>query len=75
IVGEIILPGGSSLNRELVFVGFAWWYRKYAPDDRVLEKLEAEARAEKRGLWADKNPIPPWEWRQIQRGRRRGRSL
>jgi len=31
IVGEVILPGGISLNKELVYVGLAWWYRKYAP--------------------------------------------
>jgi micrococcal nuclease len=67
LVGEVILPGGSSLNKELVFVGLAWWYRKYAPNDLTLKALEAGARAEKKGLWADKNPIPPWEWR---RGRR-----
>jgi len=67
IVGEIILPGGLSLNKELVYVGLAWWYRRYAPNDRTLKALEAGARAEKKGLWADKNPIPPWEWRKMQR--------
>ena len=34
-------------------------------------KVMREARAAKRGLWADKNPIPPWEWRRIERGRRK----
>jgi micrococcal nuclease len=71
IVGEVILQGDSSLNKELVFVGLAWWYRKYAPNDRILEKLEAEAREAKRGLWADKNPIPPWEWRRGVGGRQK----
>ena len=69
LVGEVILPSGSSLNKELVYVGLAWWYRKYAPDDRTLKVLEAKAKEDKKGLWADKNPIPPWEWRQMQRGR------
>jgi len=64
IVGMVILPDGKNLNWELVGTGFARWYRKYAPDDRILERLEAEARA-------DKNPIPPWEWRKMQRGRRK----
>nr|NIO21134.1 SNase-like nuclease [Candidatus Aenigmarchaeota archaeon] len=69
IVGEVILPDGLSLNKQLVYMGLAWWYRKYAPNDRTLKALETGARAAKRGLWADKNPIPPWEWRRIGRGR------
>jgi len=69
IVGEVILPDGLSLNKDLVHAGFAWWYRKYAPNDRTLKALEAGARAKKGGLWADKNPIPPWEWRRGERGR------
>ncbi|NIM99383.1 MAG: SNase-like nuclease, partial [candidate division Zixibacteria bacterium] len=59
IVGEVILPDGNSLNKELVYVGLAWWYRRYAPDDRTLKALEAGAREAKRGLWAEKNPVPP----------------
>lgn len=38
----------------------SWWYRKYNPDDTELEKLEEEARKEKRGLCQDENPILPW---------------
>ncbi len=64
IVGEVILPDGTSLNQELVRAGLAWWYRKYAPNDRILKVLEDEARNAKQGLWADCCPIPPWEWRK-----------
>ena len=67
IVGEVILPDGLNLNQELVDAGLAWWYRKYAPNNRTLKALEAGAREAKRGLWADKNPIPPWEWRRGKR--------
>ena len=63
-VGEVILPDGPVLNHELVRAGLAWWYRKYAPDDGTLAQLEADARAAKRGLWADAEPVPPWEWRR-----------
>ncbi len=62
-VGEVILPDGQVLNHELVRAGFAWWYRKYAPEDGTLAQLEADARQAKRGLWADAEPVPPWEWR------------
>ena len=50
-----------NLNQELVKQGWCWWYRKYAPGDTVLERLEAEAREERKGLWADHKPVPPWE--------------
>jgi endonuclease YncB( thermonuclease family) len=30
----------------------------------VLEGLEKDARAAKKGLWADPQPVPPWEWRK-----------
>lgn len=63
-VGEVVLPDGRSLNRELVRAGLAWWYRQYAPRDAELERLEADARRERRGLWADPQPVPPWDWRR-----------
>jgi hypothetical protein len=45
----------------------AWWYRQYAPHDTTLAQFEAEARAAKRGLWADAHPVPPWQWRKGNR--------
>ena len=59
-VGEVVLPDGRSLNEELVRAGYAWWYRKYS-DDALLE---AEARGARRGLWAEMDSVPPWEWRR-----------
>jgi len=41
----------------------AWVYVRYAKD-QSLYQVEAEARAQRRGLWADKESVPPWEWRQ-----------
>ncbi len=43
----------------------SWWYRKYAPGDTVLDGLETEAQARRIGLWADPQPVPPWEcWKR-----------
>ena len=66
-VANVILPDERNLNREIVKVGFAWWFRKYAPKDKVIEGLESEARAAKRGLWADREPVPPWDYRALMR--------
>lgn len=70
-VADIILPDGRNLNRELVAAGLAWSYERYAPEAADLAKLEAKARAEKRGLWSDASPMPPWEWRHSESGARR----
>jgi micrococcal nuclease len=62
LLGEVILPGGRSLNQELVRAGFAWWFRKYSRD-LTLAHLEQEAREARRGLWADPSPEAPWAYR------------
>lgn len=66
IVAEVYLPDGRSLNQELVRAGYAWWFRRYS-DDPTLQRLEQEARRARRGLWADNNPVPPWEFRRDSR--------
>jgi endonuclease YncB( thermonuclease family) len=55
---------GIDANAEQVRRGMAWVYRRYAPIDAPLYAVEGEAKAEKRGLWVDAEPIPPWEWRR-----------
>lgn len=67
-VGEIILPDGRSLNRELVRAGFAWHYKKYS-SDASLAQLEREARAARLGLWADPSPQAPWDFRREEKSR------
>ena len=62
LLGEVVLPDGRSLNQELVRAGYAWWFRRYSRDVR-LARLEEEARQDRRGLWADRAPEPPWEYR------------
>ena len=66
-IADVLLPDGSNVNHELVKDGWCWWYRKYAPGNTTLERLEAEARESRMGLWVDHDPVPPWEWRK--RGR------
>jgi endonuclease YncB( thermonuclease family) len=66
-MADVLLRDGTNVNHEMVKQGWCWWYRKYAPRDTVLEGLEKDAREAKRGLWADPQPMPPWEWRKRTR--------
>jgi micrococcal nuclease len=67
-LADVILPDGTNVNHTLVKDGWCWWYRKYAPGDTVLEGLENKAREAKKGLWVDRQPMPPWEWRKARQG-------
>lgn len=64
LLEEVVLPDGHMLNQELVREGACWWYRKYAPGDKVLQGLEKYAREKRKGLWADAQAVTPWEWRK-----------
>lgn len=61
-----IYQSGLDVNAEMVRRGMAWVYIKYVKDKR-LNQLEAEAREQRRGLWEDKDPVPPWEWRRARK--------
>lgn len=54
-----------NVNAEMVNQGMAWAYRQYAIDDALI-KLEGQARAAHRGLWADPAPVEPWLYRQTK---------
>jgi len=54
---------GKDANAEQLRVGLAWVYDHYVTD-RSLYELQDAARASGYGLWADRNPVPPWEWRR-----------
>lgn len=50
---DVLLPDGANVKHRFVKNGWCWGYRKYAPEDTVLEGLEIEARESKKGLRAD----------------------
>lgn len=64
VLGDVVLPSRKILNEELVRAGYAWHYKKYS-DDATLAELELQARKSRRGLWQDRDPIPPWDYRKI----------
>jgi endonuclease YncB( thermonuclease family) len=75
IVGKILLDG-KDINLKQIKAGMAWHYKFYedeqTPEDRELySKAEAEARAARRGLWQDSNPIEPFQFRKEEKRERR----
>lgn len=64
-LGEVFVDG-KSINLELVRQGFAWAYVEYSPPAEYVSE-QAAAKMGGKGLWADKEPVPPWEFRKRRR--------
>jgi endonuclease YncB( thermonuclease family) len=62
--------GSVDLSAEQVRRGYAWVFRRFTRDPELIA-LEDDARAARRGLWADRAPIPPWTWRDRHPSARR----
>ncbi len=72
-----VLINAENLNEQIVARGHGWVYKKNCTADYCNDwlKLEETARDAQIGLWEDKNPQPPWEWRAEHRnGKGSGRS-
>ncbi|EAA9461461.1 hypothetical protein EIP56_06120 [Salmonella enterica] len=65
VIGRVFTTNGTEASRFMVKSGAAWVYERYNADES-LPALQREAQEQKRGLWADSNPVPPWEWRHKQ---------
>ncbi|HKS26543.1 MAG TPA: thermonuclease family protein [Pyrinomonadaceae bacterium] len=74
ILGKVMLDG-RDINLEQLRSGMAWYYKAYerdvaAADRKPYSDAEAQARASKRGLWADSSPLAPWDFRRSERAGR-----
>lgn len=61
-------PKIHDIGRLQLMAGMAWWDRQsatgLAPQEREDYEIEEfNAKLRRLGLWADKKPVPPWEWR------------
>ena len=61
----VVTCAGIDVNRAQVERGLAWVYPKYNRDPS-LPALQAAAAAQRRGLWAELHPVPPWEFRRVK---------
>ena len=67
VLGVVSLDG-KEINLVMVQNGYAWHYSYYDKTPAYIE-AEKQARAEKKGLWQDPNPINPYQFRKSQKKR------
>lgn len=63
----LVTSRGKMVNLELVREGLAWFYPRYCLEQPIcgeMRRLEKKARAAGRGLWRDKSPVAPWDWKR-----------
>ncbi|MDI1238661.1 MAG: thermonuclease family protein [Polaromonas sp.] len=70
-VGKVLVEGLDA-NLAQVEAGFAWHYKAYQREQSGADRLaythaEERAREARKGLWMDREPTPPWEWRKQRR--------
>jgi len=70
VIGKVVVADVDAGLRQ-VATGMAWHYRAYARERPPVSRYayaaaEADARAARRGLWAEKNPQPPWDFRHLK---------
>jgi endonuclease YncB( thermonuclease family) len=67
-----VLVNGRDVNLIQVEQGMAWFYREYQReqsrnDRKLYESAEDAAKAQRRGLWLDPEPVAPWDFRKNKR--------
>lgn len=70
-VGKVVI-NGLDVCLEQIKLGMAWHYKLYeseqSKEDReTYAQAEQAAQFQQIGLWKDKNTIPPWEFRKLQK--------
>ena len=71
ILGKVLL-NDQDMNLKQIEAGLAWHYKKYQDEQAATDRgkysdAELDARQRERGLWADRAPVPPWEYRRAKR--------
>lgn len=56
--------GSTDVASAQVSAGLAWVYTPYAEHHPHLAPLQRQARADGKGLWSQKRPLAPWDYRR-----------
>jgi len=63
--------GGTDIGLAQVCAGYAWVFEAFVEqlspaEQQTYRACQITARTEKRGLWRESQPTPPWVWRHSQ---------
>jgi endonuclease YncB( thermonuclease family) len=64
-----VFAGGQDVGLQMIARGAAWHFTAFAKEQTAQERrdyaaAQDAARAAQRGIWASKDPMPPWECRE-----------
>jgi endonuclease YncB( thermonuclease family) len=67
-----VYTGTTDVGLALVEAGLAWHFKRFESEQSATEReaftqAELAARTARRGLWAEPDPMPPWECRAAKR--------
>ena len=70
VLAKIVLDG-MDVNLLQVSRGYAWHFKKYRKQQSLIDReaysdAEFNAKKNKLGLWKEKKPIAPWNWRKMK---------
>ena len=66
-VAYVFLRNGTCINQMLLENGLAWWNNDRIPGNYLFKNIEKNARMNKKGLWKNKNAVPPKEFRKLRK--------
>lgn len=67
-----VMHDGRDVGLMLVQAGLAWHFKRFEAeqsraDRQTYARAEQVARQDEVGLWVDREPLPPWDYRDRQR--------
>lgn len=78
LVGKVFYDK-MDVGQQMIRDGVAWYDKTYENDLTEAERnlyigSEEAARNERRGLWQEPSPTPPWQWKEAQLAKQRATS-
>ena len=72
VLGQVTTKDGTDANLAQIERGMAWHFTRFSntrpiQESRSYAAAQRSAQEQRIGLWRDKSPIAPWDWRTANR--------